>query len=250
MKKIRNILYIIGDIFIGFYNAIFFWHVNSFESECMKQNELKELDFVKKRALSKETDIADHLENIFYESIITSPKLIVELGVRHGESTAIFDQVAKKCGSQHVSLDIDDCSNVIDNDSWIFVQGDDIEFSKRYVDWCKDKDFNHEIDVLFIDTSHTYQHTLQEMNHWFKFLSKNATVIFHDTNSNNVNRRKSGKLYSKINRYPQREVIQAIEEYFSCTFNEKEEFYTYKKDFLIKHYPYSFGLTVLRKIEQ
>jgi len=48
-----------------------------------------ELDEIRARSLVG-TDISDHLIVIFVESIVLQPKLIVELGVRGGESTFVL----------------------------------------------------------------------------------------------------------------------------------------------------------------
>lgn len=74
-------------------------------------SDLKEFDEVKKRAFNR-TDINDHLVTLFVESLEIKPKLIVELGVRGGESTFVLERVAKLCGAKLVSVDIRDYSNV------------------------------------------------------------------------------------------------------------------------------------------
>src|SRR4051794_24576059 len=40
------------------------------------------------------TDISDHLQMLFFESLPLRPSLIVELGVRGGESTFVLERVA------------------------------------------------------------------------------------------------------------------------------------------------------------
>ena len=63
-----------------------------------------------------------------------------------------------------------------------FVHMDDIEFSKKFIEYVNKHNLQKTIDVLFIDTSHMYEHTKKEIECWFPFLSDNAIVIFHDTN--------------------------------------------------------------------
>ena len=50
---------------------------------------------------------------LFTEALSVHPSLIVELGVRGGESTFVFERVAKMCGSQLGSVDIEDCAEEI-----------------------------------------------------------------------------------------------------------------------------------------
>ncbi len=57
---------------------------------------LKELNEIKEHSLVR-TDISDHLVSLFIESLSIKPKLIVELGVRGGESTFVLERVAKLC---------------------------------------------------------------------------------------------------------------------------------------------------------
>ncbi len=51
------------------------------------------------RASSRYTDISDHLLTLFAEAISVHPRLIVELGVRGGESTFAFERAAGLSGA-------------------------------------------------------------------------------------------------------------------------------------------------------
>ena len=54
---------------------------------------------------------------------------------------------------------------------------DDCEFDPIFKNVIKEP-----VDVLFIDTSHLYEHTVRELAAWFPLLANKALVIFHDTN--------------------------------------------------------------------
>ncbi len=193
----------------------------------------------------KRTDINDHLLTIYRESIEVKPSLIVELGVRGGESTFVFERVAKKFNSTLISVDIEDCSHITKYEKWFFIQSDDIEFAKRFKDWCIERNIKPEIDILFIDTSHLYRHTKEEIKYWFPYLSKKSKVIFHDTNIAFLFKRKDGSLQNGWDN--KRGVIKAIEDFCEKKFDEKIEFEEECGDFKIKHYPYCSGLTILTK---
>ncbi len=193
----------------------------------------------------KRTDINDHLLTIYRESIEIKPKLIVELGVRGGESTFVFERVARKFNSILISVDIEDCSKITNYEKWFFIKKDDIQFSREFKQWCTQRGIEPSIDILFIDTSHLYSHTKEEIKSWFPFLSKKCKVIFHDTNISFLFKRKDGSLQNGWNN--NRGVIRAIEEFCGKKFNEKIEFKDYCKNFEIKHYPYCSGLTILTK---
>lgn len=205
----------------------------------------RELDEIKEHSISR-TDISDHLITLFMEAIAVRPELIVELGVRTGESTFVFERVARLCGSKLLSVDIQDCSTVSSYRDWIFEKSDDIDFAKRFQTWCVQHNIKAQIDVLFVDTSHLFEHTVEEIKHWFPFLSDISKVFFHDTNLKRANFRKDGSIL--VGRDNKRGVIGALEEFFGRSFNENEQFIDWGKGWAISHYPYCAGLTVLEKL--
>jgi len=205
----------------------------------------KPLDEVVERGLL-DTDISDHLVSLFTEAVAARPKLIVELGVRGGESTFVLERAAALFDAHIVSVDIEDCQKVSAYPRWTFVKQDDIAFARRFEAFCREKGFFPTIDLLFIDTSHLYNHTVQEIKQWFPFLSDKATVIFHDTNMKEVFFRKNGAI--RFGWKNDRGVIRAVEEYLGASFNEDKDFVDYRKGWLIKHVAHSSGFTVLERI--
>src|SRR5882757_7123490 len=84
--------------------------------------ELKEIEDHAERFPS---DIADHLSMIFSESSSVQPRLIVELGVRGGESRFVLEKVAKVSRAYLVSVDMEDCSQVCGKSpQWFFLRED------------------------------------------------------------------------------------------------------------------------------
>ena len=152
------------------------------------------------------------------------PKVILELGVRKGESTYVFNKIQKILNNIHVSVDIEDCSNVINDPNWIFVLEDSIKFLKEYNSWSKEKTNSLKPDVIFIDTSHLYEETLKEINLSAEILNDNGSLMFHDTNHNQITYLQDGIIYNKFNYSPQLGVKQALEKYFNCEFNFKKSF--------------------------
>jgi len=205
----------------------------------------EELNEIKKRSIVK-TDMSDHLETLFIESLSVKPKLVVELGVKKGESTFALEHVAKLWGSKLVSVDIEDCSDVSSYENRIFVQKDDIEFAQEFEDWCKKHMIEPQIDILFVDTSHLFEHTCQEIESWFPFLSNKSKVFFHDTNLKDIYPRKDGSI--GIGWDNERGVIRALEKYFNTPFNEGKNFVDLRNGWLIKHYYYCCGFTILEKM--
>jgi len=194
----------------------------------------------------KRTAINEHLETMFWESLALKPRLIVELGVARGESSRVFAQVAKLSGAKLVSVDINDCSRALDWEEWSFIHQDDLKFAPQFPAWCREREIDPTIDVLFIDTSHYFDHTLEEMQAYFPYLADHAKVFFHDTNLDTYIFRKDGSM--DLGWDNERGVIRALEVYFKKKFNEKEEFTDFVTPWLIKHYPHCSGLTVLEKL--
>lgn len=191
------------------------------------------------------TDITDHFTSLFAEALASRPRFIVELGVRTGESTFVLERVADHYSIPFLSLDIDDCSGVCKYKRWHFVQADDIEFSKRFPQWCKEKEVGPEIDFLFIDTSHLFEHTVQEIGHWFPYLSAQATVCFHDTNQQRFYFRRDGTAGLG---WKNRGVIAAIEKYLGTTFDETRDFVDLVNGWVVKHQFICNGFTTLIRV--
>jgi len=202
------------------------------------------LDEIKRKALVR-TDVNDHLVTLFAESVSMAPRTIVELGVRDGESTFVMERVAGLFGSKLVSVDVEDCISSCSYEKWYFVRSDDVEFADRFEAWCTESGVDSKIDVLMVDTSHLYDHTVREIECWFPFLADRAKVFFHDTNLREVYKRRDGSIGTAWNN--ERGVIRALEDYFSTTFDENEDFVDYRDGWLIKHHAVCNGLTVLEK---
>ena len=77
---------------------------------------------------------------------------ILELGVQNGRSTKKFLEICKINSGKLYSVDIDDCSNVVNDENWNFFHTRDDDFT-----FIKSKIPNL-IDVLFIDTLHEADH--------------------------------------------------------------------------------------------
>jgi predicted O-methyltransferase YrrM len=195
------------------------------------------------------SDISDHLGTLFYETVAQRPRLIVELGTRGGESTRALLAAARHTGAHLLSIDIDPC-DIPDlpaefRSSWSFVQSDDIAFGRdRFGPWCAARGLPAEAPVLFVDTSHEYDHTREELQVWLPKVPAGGVAMFHDTYMDHAVFRNDGSLVMGWDNA--RGVIRAIEEALGIQINEKAYTTVKAGQWLLKHDPKSSGFTVMR----
>jgi hypothetical protein len=198
---------------------------------------------------TRPTDISDHLGTIFYFTVDARPRLIVELGTRGGESTRALLSAATLTGSTLLSVDIEDCSKLElpFMESWRFVRSDDIEFGMNgFRQWCAENGHDAVVDVLYVDTSHLYEHSKREIEVWSRFLADNGTMIFHDTNmGTGPYARTDGSIGSGWNN--ERGVIRAIEEFLGRKYDESAYFSDVTNLYNVLHFPSCSGLTIIKR---
>ena len=114
--------------------------------------------------------------------------IILELGVDKGASTAKFLKFINDNGGELYSIDIKDCSNVVNNESfknldtrnWNFLRTNDLNIEYILEKFPKIKDG---IDVLYIDSYHDETHVKKTLKKWFIYVKKNGYIFFDDTES-------------------------------------------------------------------
>jgi predicted O-methyltransferase YrrM len=126
--------------------------------------------------MNQATDIHEHLQTLYMLSIELNLKNVLELGTRTGESTITLLLATKELGGTMTSIDIDSCLEAKEKVEqlglekfWNFIQTDDLTLN-----------WNTPIDHLFIDTSHTYDHTLAELRKFEPFVRKGGLITLHD----------------------------------------------------------------------
>lgn len=202
----------------------------------------------------KNTDISSHLPTLFVHCVNSNPSLVVEAGVRGGESTVPLQKACEYCKGKLIGIDILQSAataySSIPNAKFLCM--DDMNFATYY----RNSEFKKDgIDIIFIDTSHLYQHTLQEITQFVPLLKEDGMLLFHDSNVTPLN---NNVAYTRLNGSMDsapgntRGVTQAIKEYFSIDFNEYTYTnFTFTKDataWNITHYPFCNGLTMIKKI--
>lgn len=119
------------------------------------------------------SDIQGHLDTL----ADIAKGIVVELGTRYGASTtALLVGVGANGGHVH-SIDTDpECATLFNHPQWSFHQQDST---------CTDG-ISESIDVLLVDTLHTYEQVQAEFDVWQHQLAPGATVLFHDTEIDGV----------------------------------------------------------------
>lgn len=122
---------------------------------------------------------AQQLLMLHKDAIKRENPIIVELGVDRGSSTKIFlNAISNKSNASLISVDIADCSSAARSDKWTFIQSDslDIEFILSKAPIIK----QNGIDLLYVDSSHSAVHVKKEIECFYPFLNKDASIFFDD----------------------------------------------------------------------
>lgn len=126
-----------------------------------------------RRACARPSDINEHLPTLYAEVLDHDAQVVIELGTRGGNSTVAFLAALEATGGHLWSVDISPTPLQVDTDRWTFIQGDDLQVAHRTPEVC---------DVVFIDTSHAYDHTLAELSLYAPKVRPGGVVLLHDTN--------------------------------------------------------------------
>ena len=131
--------------------------------------------------LSRPSDIQEYLPFLYEQAHSRPGCCIVELGTRNGNSTLAFLAGVAESGGTVWSVDVD---NIILNDdgmwrwqnarNWRFIHGSDMDEGVQAM-------LPEKIDILFIDTSHEYEHTLAELRTYIPRLTPDGIALLHDT---------------------------------------------------------------------
>lgn len=129
--------------------------------------------------LSQQTDIQHHLPLL---NAIAGGN-VVELGTRTGVSTAAFLDGVERRGGRVVSIDIADCSHLFrGHPLWTCIQSDsrhpDLPATVQRELSTTDEQW---VDVLLVDTEHTYDQVTGELEIWWPHLKVGGYALFHDT---------------------------------------------------------------------
>jgi len=151
----------------------------------------------------------------------SNPKIILELGIRGGVSSRIF-AATKPEQCEHHMCDMEDCSSHISdilkkNNSFFHLKKTEV----------LSKEWDKEIDILFVDANHDFDCVLSDFLNFDKYVNENGWVIFHDTCPPNID-------------YTEKHLC-------SDAYKIRDFIVNNKKNYEAITIPWSFGLTICRK---
>lgn len=123
------------------------------------------------------SDIQQHLPTLHDEVTSRPGARVLELGVRWGTSTACLLAAAEEAGGHVWSVDIAQPTAPdwwAGTGLWTLTVGDDLDPAVLAAQPA-------EVDVLFLDTSHVYEHTLAELAAYVPRVAPGGVVLCHDT---------------------------------------------------------------------
>ena len=119
------------------------------------------------------SDIYLHLPKFVAMVQTLDAKHVIELGTRTGVSTIAWLYALEQTGGRLTSVDIDAKPPIGDYPHWTYLQGDDTD-----VNVIGQLD---EADIVFIDTSHLYEHTVFELATYRWLVKPGGLMVLHDT---------------------------------------------------------------------
>lgn len=131
---------------------------------------------VEKRMITY-SDTWQHIPTLYLLCLLRKPKTILELGCRTGNTTMPLLYSASQYGGHVTSVDIEtwpELKTFLDDNKelkkyWTFIESDDIK-----LEWKQNVDF------LYIDTSHIYEHTIEELKKYEPLVNSGGTIVLHD----------------------------------------------------------------------
>ena len=125
------------------------------------------------RLCSTPSDIYLHLPRLYGLVLETQAQHVIELGTRTGVSTVAFLAALETTGGHLTSVDLDPKPPIGDHEQWRFIQGDDTD---PLVFAALDP-----AGIVFIDTSHAFHHTMEELVVYAPRVSSGGFIVLHDT---------------------------------------------------------------------
>ena len=99
---------------------------------------------------------------------------ILEFGVREGRSTKMFLDICAKNEGKLISVDVDDYSNLFNDNNWTFLKTRDDDYKKV------SSYFSEDFDIILIDSLHEPSHVSKLIYTYWKHLKLNGSMYIDD----------------------------------------------------------------------
>jgi len=205
-------------------------------------------------AASNDSDISDHLSFLFSVCLAKRPNTILELGTRGGESTRVFQAYCRIYSKKGISVDLDPAPSWLNSEFWTHFESDDLLIGERLHtkgEW-PDSSKLEPLDLIFLDSSHEYEHTLNEIKLFWPLLKPGGVFLFHDTNlTDSMTRKISGN--PNVGWDNKAGVSRAIEDFFGTKINWQtlvsvgqsgSDPHAFSG---LSHFPWNNGMTIISK---
>lgn len=139
-------------------------------------------DIYNEKCSKHNSDIAGHLPLLYNLTKTLKPSVIIQAGIRDGNSGSAFAKASLEEGLTLVDIDTNELGDNrlleirSDEDKWHFHQGrtDD----KKIVQDIQK--YKGKVGIFFTDTSHNYNDTKFELDTYSKLLSPEGIILIHD----------------------------------------------------------------------
>lgn len=122
------------------------------------------------------SDIQDHLPRFSDLVVSLDAQVVIELGVRWGTSAIAWLHGLQQTGGYLFAVDIEHLPIAVDGHHQMMrVTGDDCD--QRVL-----RRLPLSADIVFVDSSHRYEHTCREIELYAGRVRPGGVMVFHDTN--------------------------------------------------------------------
>lgn len=121
--------------------------------------------------------IASQLMQLYRACSDFEAPVVLECGTQTGLSSTVLIEACEAKGGTLVSVDVDDCSEVLTSPNWIFVLSDDTEVSNIR---SEAPILDDGIDLIYIDSLHERHHVETLVMKWYPYLRQGAYLILDD----------------------------------------------------------------------
>lgn len=138
-------------------------------------------DIVCSMAKEQDGELGEVAYLLYSKVLEHNAQIVLELGVGAGKSTKCILSAIEKTGGRLYSCDQTLYKNVIEeirklnfDTIWQYLVSNDLKFLDEW-------DKSMKADLIFIDTTHGYDHTLQELSLCSTIIKQGGEILLHDT---------------------------------------------------------------------